>query len=291
MSVEIRPERLLVLIPAYNEEGAIRQVVQNVKQTVPACDVLVVDDGSADLTAVEATAAGAIVVRNPFNLCIGGAVQTGLKYARQQGYDWVIRVDGDGQHNTADILPIYEALLARRADVVIGSRFLSKENLMPIALSRRLGIGLFAVMVSGLTRSRATDTTSGFMGLNREAVETLANYMPQDYPEVESRILLYKAGLKTLEIPTCMRVRQSGISSINAWSSFYYALKVTIAVMTAIFKEIPSPIKETQLKAMPLRGGLIKEGPPKDVSLKDVPLKDMSLKEGPLKEGSLKEVA
>jgi hypothetical protein len=115
---------------------------------------------------------------------------------------------------------------------------------MPIAWSRRLGILFFAFMVSCLTRSRATDTTSGFMVLNRRAIETLSDYMPQDYPEVESRIILHKAGLRTIEIPTCMRVRQSGISSINSWSSCYYALKVSIAALTAVFKDIPVPLKE-----------------------------------------------
>jgi hypothetical protein len=107
-----------------------------------------------------------------------------------------------------------------------------------------LGIRFFAFMVSCLTRSRATDTTSGFMGLNRQAIATLATYIPQDYPEVESRIILHKAGLRTVEIPTCMRPRETGVSSINSWSSCYYALKVSIAVLTAIFKEIPSPVKE-----------------------------------------------
>jgi glycosyltransferase involved in cell wall biosynthesis len=244
MSFDVRNERLLILIPAYNEQEAIREVVGRVRQAVPQSDVLVVDDGSADNTAREASAAGAIVVRNPFNLNIGGAVQTGLKFAREKGYPMVIRVDGDGQHNPADIESIYAALQAGRADAVFGSRFLSREALMPIPWSRRVGIRFFAFMVSILTRSRATDTTSGFMGLNRRAIETLAAYMPQDYPEVESRILLHKAGLRTLEIPTCMRARLAGSSSINSWSSFYYALKVSIAVITAVFKEIPSDFKE-----------------------------------------------
>jgi glycosyltransferase involved in cell wall biosynthesis len=249
MSFDVRAERLLILIPAYNEQDAIREVVSCVKRVVPQSDVLVVDDGSADNTAQEAAAAGAIVVRNPFNLNIGGAVQTGLKFAQQRGYSMVIRVDGDGQHNAADIAAIYAALQTGQADAVFGSRFLSgealsREAVMPIPWSRRVGIRFFALLVSCLTRSRATDTTSGFMGLNRRAVKALAAYMPQDYPEVESRILLHKAGLRTLEIPTCMRARETGISSINSWSSGYYALKVSIAVLTAVFKEIPSQFKE-----------------------------------------------
>jgi glycosyltransferase involved in cell wall biosynthesis len=244
MSFDSQIDRLLILIPAYNEQAAIREVVHSVKQTVPQGDVLVVDDGSADNTAQEAAAAGAIVVRNPFNLCIGGAVQTGLKFAQERGYNMVIRVDGDGQHNSADIQSVYAALQADKADVVIGSRFLSQQAIFSIPWSRRLGIRFFAFMVSCLTRSRATDTTSGFMGLNRQAIATLATYIPQDYPEVESRIILHKAGLRTVEIPTCMRPRETGVSSINSWSSCYYALKVSIAVLTAIFKEIPSPVKE-----------------------------------------------
>lgn len=244
MSFDLQSGKLLILIPAYNEKDSIQDVVRSVRQTVPNCDILVIDDGSADNTAQKAAEAGAIVVRHPFNLCIGGAVQTGLKFARQQGYDMVIRVDGDGQHNPEDIQAIYNLLQAGEADAVIGSRFLSKENLMPIAFSRRLGIRFFAFLVSCLTRSRATDTTSGFIGLNRRAINVLSEYIPQDYPEVESRILLFKAGLKTLEIPTCMRVRTGGISSINNWSSGYYALKVSIAVLTAIFKDIPAPLKE-----------------------------------------------
>ena len=165
MSSDTHSERLLILIPAYNEQKAIRQVVTRVKQTVPHCDVLVVDDGSADNTAEEATAAGAIVIRNPFNLNIGGAVQTGLKFAWQRGYNTVIRVDGDGQHNPADIDTIYMALKEGKADAVFGSRFLTKENLMPIAWSRRVGILFFAFIVSCLTRTRATDTTSGIYGV------------------------------------------------------------------------------------------------------------------------------
>lgn len=245
MSLNGRSEnRLLILIPAYNEQGAIRQVVQSVKQTVPQCDVLVVDDGSADKTAREAAAGGAIVVRNPFNLSIGGAVQTGLKFAREREYDMVIRIDGDGQHDPTDIQSVYTALQADQADVVIGSRFLSDQAIFSIPWSRRIGIRFFAFMVTCLTRSRATDTTSGFIGLNRAAITTLAKYIPQDYPEVESRIILHKAGLRTLEIPTCMRARETGVSSINSWSSCYYALKVSISVLTAVFKEIPSPVKE-----------------------------------------------
>ena len=238
-------ERLLVLIPAYNEQDAIRQVVQSVRRAVPQADVLVVDDGSVDNTARVAEAAGAYVIRHPFNLCIGGAVQTGLKFAQQQGYDIVIRLDGDGQHDAEEIPRLCAVLQARQADAVFGSRFLGTGVNMRIPLLRRLGISIFALAISILTGSRATDTTSGFLGLNRRAVETLAIYIPQDYPEVESRIILHKAGLTTLELPARMRARLTGVSSIDHWRSIYYAFKVMVAMLVATIKDVSVLPQET----------------------------------------------
>jgi glycosyltransferase involved in cell wall biosynthesis len=240
MSPHVRPERLLLLIPAYNEQGAIKQVVLGVRSVLPQADILVVDDGSNDHTAREAAAAGAVVLRHPFNLGIGGAVQTGLKFAQQENYDLVIRLDGDGQHNPADIPLFHAALQARRADVVIGSRFLGQKANWSIPFTRRCGIKAFALAVSLLTGRRATDTTSGFVGMNRRAVETLARYIPQDYPEVEGRIILHKAGLTTIELPAQMRARIAGVTSINSWHSIYYAFKVLVAVFISALKAIPT---------------------------------------------------
>jgi glycosyltransferase involved in cell wall biosynthesis len=237
-------ERLLVLIPAYNEQAAIRGVVCSVRQIMPQADILVVDDSSGDNTAQEAEAAGAFVLRHPINLGIGGTVQTGLKFAWWADYDAVIRLDGDGQHNASDIPMLYAILQTGQADVVIGSRFLSSTQEMHIPFSRRLGIHLFAGMVSLLTGVRATDTTSGFFAVNRRAIQALAVYMPQDYPEVESRIVLHKAGLTTLELPARMRARLSGVSSIDNWRSIYYALKVSVAVAIGALKDIPASPKE-----------------------------------------------
>ena len=237
--MSVRSERLLVLIPAYNEQATIRQVVSGARDAIPHADVLVVDDGSIDHTAQEAESGGAFVIRHPFNLGIGGAVQTGLKFAQQEDYDLVIRLDGDGQHNPSEIPSLYAILRAGNVDVVIGSRFLGDSGRMHIPFSRRLGITVFAVMVSSLTGRRATDTTSGFLGMNRRAVDALAAYMPQDYPEVESRIVLHKAGLKTLELPSHMRTRRAGVSSIDSWRSIYYALKVSVAVLIGTLKDIP----------------------------------------------------
>lgn len=235
-------ERVLVLLPAYNEQAAIGRIVRAIRDTLPEADVLVIDDGSTDETAIRATAAGAHVVRHPFNLGIGGAVQTGLKFAHRGGYDAVLRMDGDGQHDPAEINTLLSALRSRPVDVVIGSRFLTDSTTMEIPLSRRLGIRFFAWLVSSLTRNGATDTTSGFCAFNRRAVETLAAYMPQDYPEVESRIILHKAGLTTLELPAHMLMRRSGVSSIDSWRSIYYAFKVSVAVLLAAIKDTSPPL-------------------------------------------------
>lgn len=239
MSLSFGSTRLLVIAPAYNEEGAISRVVCSVHEVLPDAGVLVVDDGSRDATARAAAAAGAVVVRHPFNLGIGATVQTGLRYALTEGYDYVVRVDGDGQHSAAAIPALLSALRDQRADAAFGSRFLGESNGLAISQSRRMGIAFFAALVSLLTGQRATDTTSGFCCLNRRAMELLARYMPQDYPEVESRIVLHKAGLQTIEVPITMLERHSGTSSITRWRSVYYAAKVTLAVMITVLKDIP----------------------------------------------------
>jgi glycosyltransferase involved in cell wall biosynthesis len=233
-----RSDRLLIIIPAYNEQGAINQVVGGVRQAVPHADVLVINDGSVDNTAQEAEAAGALVVEHPFNLGIGGAVQTGLKFARDQGYDYVIRLDGDGQHNAEEIQLFLNVLRSGRADMVVGSRFLDTDVDWHIPFARRIGINFFGWAVSLLIGNRATDTTSGFCGMNRRAIDVLATYLPQDYPDVESRVIVHKAGLRQLELPVHMRARTAGVSSINSWKSIYYAFKVSLAMITSALKDI-----------------------------------------------------
>ena len=232
------PLAILVIIPAYNEAGAIRQVVNRIRVLLPTADTLVIDDGSVDATAQEAQTAGAFVVRHPFNLGIGGAVQTGLKFAQQHNYDYVIRMDGDGQHSAAEICHFLAALQAHAADMVFGSRFLGADVDWHIPLSRRLGIRLYTWQVTLLTGRTMTDPTSGFWGLNRRATQLLATYLPQDFPDVESHIILHKAGLKQIEIPVHMHARTTGVSSINMARSLYYACKVTLAVITTALKEI-----------------------------------------------------
>ena len=243
------PERLLIFIPAYNEEGAIHAVVTNVRAELPHADVLVIDDGSRDRTAQVARAAGAMVVRHPFNLGIGGAMQTGLKFADTQGYDYAIRLDGDGQHQASAIQRFLAILRAGEADMVIGSRFINETYDWTIPRSRRIGIWLYAASVTAVTGARHTDTTSGFCGMNRAAIRALATYLPQDFPDVESRVIIHKAGLRQREVPVHMQARAAGVSSINLSKSIYYALKVTAAVLTTAMKDIeslPAPADEVQ---------------------------------------------
>ena len=241
-----RIDKTLVIIPAYNEQGAIRQVVEDTKQAVPDADVLVINDGSSDDTMLEAENAGALVVEHPFNLGIGGAVQTGLKFARAQNYDYVIRLDGDGQHSAQEIDLFLNALRERRADMVVGSRFLESGVDWHIPWTRRIGITFFRWGVSMLIGEKVTDTTSGFCGMNKPAIHVLATYLPQDYPDVEGRVIIHKAGLRQMELPVNMHARSAGISSINAWKSIYYAFKVSVGMVTSAMKDI-APYRVVQL--------------------------------------------
>ena len=241
-----RVDQMMVLIPAYNEEGAIGHVISDVQQVLPQANIVVIDDCSTDTTAEVAQNAGATVVSLPCNLGIGGAVQTGFKFARDYEFDIVVRLDGDGQHDPNETLPLIAALDSGQADAVFGSRFINNDSNIKIPLSRRLGIKTFAFLVTMITRQRATDTTSGFMCLNRYAIDVLAEHLPQDYPEVEGRIILHKAGLTSLELPAIMRSRLAGMSSINSWRSIYYAFKVSIAALICAMKDIPVVKKELE---------------------------------------------
>jgi len=242
-----RVEKILVIIPALNEQGAIRSVVEETKRAAPNAEVLVINDGSTDNTRAEAEVAGALVIEHPFNLGIGGAVQTGLKYARSQGYDYVIRLDGDGQHSAEEIELFLDALRDKQADMVIGSRFIDSDVDWHIPWTRRAGITFFRWGVSTLIGEKTTDTTSGFCGMNKAAIHVLATYLPQDYPDVEGRVIVHKAGLRQMELPVNMQARVAGISSINAWKSIYYAFKVSVGMFTSAMKDI-APYRIVQLE-------------------------------------------
>jgi glycosyltransferase involved in cell wall biosynthesis len=235
--------RTVALVPAFDEEEAIGAVVAEIRAFDPAIDVVVVDDGSGDATAEAAKAAGAVIVRLPFNLGIGAAVQTGFRYALEQGYDVAVRLDGDGQHDPTELPKLLAPLERGEADVVTGSRFRGEGSYRP-PLGRRLGITWFAKLVSLLSRQRVTDTTSGFQALNRAAIALFARDYPSDYPEVEATVLLLKHRLRLSEVQVEMRERETGSSSITFLSSLYYAVKVTLALFVGMARRSAVPTEE-----------------------------------------------
>ena len=231
----------LAIVPAYNEEASVASVVRELQRHAPEFDVLVIDDGSTDATRDVARAAGARVVRLPFNLGIGCTVQAGYQFALENGYDYAVQVDGDGQHDPREVYRLLEYLHAHPdIDMVTGSRFreLCEDGHRSTA-SRRLGIRLFAGVLSRITGQRVTDPTSGFRMTNRRGIELFARDYPHDYPEVEAVLMVHAHRLKSAEIPVTMRPRTTGVSSINASRSAYYMLKVTLAIFVGLFRERP----------------------------------------------------
>ena len=237
--------RRAAVVPAHNEEESVAAVVREVREFDPGLEVVVVDDGSTDRTAAVARTAGARVVSLPFNLGIGGAVQTGFQLAHAEGFDLVVRLDGDGQHVAAELPKLIAPILDGTADIVVGSRFAESRDYRP-PLARRLGIRVFAGVVSTLTRQRVTDTTSGFQACNRRAIALFAADYPHDYPEVEATVMVFKHRLRLTEVHVAMRPRTAGTSSIGAFSSVYYAAKVLLAVFVALSRRNATPLEEEE---------------------------------------------
>jgi glycosyltransferase involved in cell wall biosynthesis len=233
----------LAIVPALNEERAIGAVIEEIRAFDPTFDVLVVDDGSRDGTADAALRHGARVVRLPFNLGIGGSVQTGFRYAFDHGYDLVARIDGDGQHDPAQLDSLLPVVVRGEADICVGSRFAGSDGYRSSG-TRRIGIRILAQTVSLLTGQRVTDTTSGFQVLDRKAIALFAQDYPHDYPEVEAAVMLHKHRLRLAEVPVSMRERAHGNSSITALRSVYYMAKVLLAVLVAMFRRRATPLED-----------------------------------------------
>ncbi|MEI8011224.1 MAG: glycosyltransferase family 2 protein [Candidatus Omnitrophota bacterium] len=228
--------KTLVIIPAFNEAEAITGIVREVLAQPVRVAVLVVDDGSSDDTSVRAAAAGAMVVRLPFNLGIGGAVQTGYRYALRHGYDIAVQVDGDGQHDPLFLATLIRPVIDGEADMSIGSRFLIKQDGFRSSACRRVGIRFFSALIRCLTRRTVTDPTSGFRACGRRFIRVFAAYYPSDYPEPEAVMVVHRLGGGLAEVPVVMRARRSGVSSIAFLKPFYYMLKVSGAILLHMLK-------------------------------------------------------
>ena len=237
--------RRVALVPAFNEEANVGRVIDEIRAFDPSLDVVVVDDGSYDRTAEVAQQHGATVVRLPFNLGIGGAVQTGFRFAFEHGYDLAVRLDGDGQHDPSQLDRILAPVVAGEADIAVGSRFAGEGDGYRSSRSRRVGIRLLAWVVSRIVGRRVTDTTSGFQALNHRAIELFAHDYPHDYPEVEATIMVSRHRLRSVEVPVSMRERGGGRSSITAIRSVYYMVKVLLAIFVGLFRRNVVPEEGT----------------------------------------------
>jgi glycosyltransferase involved in cell wall biosynthesis len=235
----------LAVVPAYNEEATVGGVIAAIRRKTPQLDILVIDDGSTDSTSERAADAGASqILRMPFNLGIGGAVQAGFKFADEHGYDYMVQVDADGQHDPGEVRKLFDAMQGPdRADMICGTRFATETGYMA-PVSRRTGIHLFAFLLSRLLHQPVTDPTSGFRLYNRRAIGVFARDYPHDYPEVEAVLMLHHHRLTMHEVPVRMFPRGGGVSSITgSGKSFYYMVKVLLALFVGLGRRraVPEP--------------------------------------------------
>lgn len=220
----------LIIIPAYNEEKSILDTVTDIQKYAPEFDYIVINDCSSDRT-LDVCRQNRIPYLNlPVNLGIGGAVQTGYHYAKENGYQIAVQFDGDGQHDARYLEIMKDLLLNDESDMVIGSRFIEKEGFQSSGI-RRLGIRYFTILIGILTGVRITDPTSGMRMAGERAIAIFAENYPKDYPEPESAVAAIRQGLRIVEIPVVMRHRTEGVSSISASRSIYYMVKVTLAIL------------------------------------------------------------
>jgi glycosyltransferase involved in cell wall biosynthesis len=233
----------IAVVPAFNEERNVGRVIDELRALDPGLDVVVVSDGSTDRTAEVASARGAQVIRLPFNLGIGGAVQTGFRYAWEEGYELAIRLDGDGQHDPGELRNLIAPVVAGEADLAVGSRFASGGGYRSSA-ARRVGIRILARIVSLIAGQRLTDTTSGFQACNRRAIGVYASDLPHDYPEVEGMVMAVKHRIRLVEVPVTMREREHGHSSIGALASIYYMVKILLALFVDLFRRDVAPLED-----------------------------------------------
>lgn len=228
-------ESLLVIVPAYNEQAAIGQVVTEIREVVPGVTVVVIDDCSKDATGTLAAEAGARLLSLPHHLGLGGAVQAGYMLAYELGFEYVIRVDGDGQHDPRDIPRLYDALRTSGCQMAIGSRFLEGDE-RHTSFMRKAGVRFFRLVLRPILGRPVHDPTSGFVGVNRAALQVFSKSFPLEYPEIEALVVLQRRAFQFVEVPCRMRPRLGGKSSITAVKSIYYIVHVLLGVFVNILK-------------------------------------------------------
>lgn len=226
----------MIIIPVYNEEWNIQRIIRSLRAMNPLWDLLVVNDASKDRSGTLASEEGVHVINLPYNLGIGGCVQTGFKFAKRMGYDYALQFDGDGQHLVAEIDKLLTKVKSGDCDVAIGSRFLERNRGYRSSATRRVGIRFFRVLNGVLIGSWITDSTSGFRAYNSKAIALLAECYPHDYPEPEAIVLLQKNGFKIEEVPSKMHYRRGGQSSISRYKGLFYMTKVSLAMFMAAIR-------------------------------------------------------
>jgi glycosyltransferase involved in cell wall biosynthesis len=231
--------RVLVMIPTYNEQDSIGDVIARLRECLPEADILVVDGYSKDKTFDLAVEAGAHVTCLSSTFGIGGAVETAFLFAWRAGYDVLARIDGDGQHDANDLVPIIQMVMAGQADMVIGSRYAASQAYRNTFM-RAIAIQVFASLVSRLTAKRFTDTTSGLMAVNRQVIRYVTVDYPFDYSEVEAILILHRAGFNVQEVPVTMRPRTKGSSSFTTLRAFYYVFKGLLSVIVETLRYVPA---------------------------------------------------
>lgn len=242
--------RVLIIVPAWNEQDAVAHTVDEIRSTVPDADLLVVDDGSSDHTAVRARAAGALVCQLPFNLGVGGAMRAGYRYALRHGYDIAVQIDADGQHDPRYLPALVERLTGAGekpgADVVIGARFATPDDPYKVRGPRRWAMVLLAWVLSRLAHTRLTDVTSGFRVSNRRAIALFATHYPAEYlgDTVESLVIAARAGCTITQEPVTMRARMAGRASHSPLKATIYLFRAIVALLLALVRDWPAQIEE-----------------------------------------------
>jgi hypothetical protein len=229
--------KILIIIPAFNEGARIGEVVRRVRETNPDFDIVVIDDGSRDETAQIAREAGAEVVTHPFNMGYGVAIQTGYKYALAHGYDYLVQIDGDGQHDPAFIPNVLAPVMAGETDFALGSRFLGGDSYEPSA-ARRIGMAFFRWLVSRIIGTLITDSTSGYQAFNREVIRYFTTEVfPCDYPDADMLITLHRAGFRIREVPVRMHANLDGRSMHSGWKPLYYMFKMLLSIFVTLLRK------------------------------------------------------